>query len=71
MAYTVIITATDGTQVSYPCAGKSDQDAMIYAGKVIEANADSLDAFSRVTVLRDGKEISTATTVREVTKANP
>lgn len=36
MAYFVTITSSDGNSNTYACAGTSDQQALIYAGKVIE-----------------------------------
>jgi hypothetical protein len=68
MTYTVTITSSAGQETSYECGGADDQAALIYAGKVVEANADSSDPSAAVTVLRNGTPIGPAASVAEMTK---
>lgn len=71
MTYIVTITSPDGNKTSFSCGGGSDQEALIYAGKIVEANVTDLDPDASVTILRDGTAIGTATTVKEITKTEP
>lgn len=67
MTYTVTITSTTGEKNTYTCGGASDQEALIYAGKVVEEKADTSDPDASVTIAKDGKEIGPAATVAEMT----
>ena len=67
MTYSVTITSSDGNTNSYACAGASDQQALIYAGKVVEEKADRDDSAAAVTVTRDGEAIGPASTVGDMT----
>ena len=68
MTYTVTITSTTGERNTYTCGGASDQEALIYAGKVVEEKADTSDPDASVTITRDGKEIGPAASVAEMTR---
>ena len=67
MSYEVTITSKDGKEQSYPCGGVNDQDALIYAGKIVEANAISFSDNDAVNITKDGKKIGPIATVREMT----
>ena len=67
MTYSVTITSSDGNTNTYACAGTSDQQALIYAGKVVEEKADRDDPTAAVTVTRDGEAIGPASTVGDMT----
>ena len=70
MTYTVTITSTDGNKNTYTCGGSSDQEALIYAGKVVEEKADDADLDAAVTIEKDGQKIGPHATVRDmITKA--
>ena len=70
MTYTVTITSTDGSKNTYSCGGATDQEALIYAGKVVEEKADPDDPNATVTIEKDGKEIGVPAVVRDmITKA--
>ncbi len=66
MAYTVTITSTNGKQSTYACGGAGDQEALIFAGKVVEEHADPDDTEASVTIDKDGKEIGVPAKVREM-----
>ena len=68
MPYTVTITPTSGDKTTYPCGGASDQEALIYAGKVVEANADRSDPDAAISVEKDGAAIGPPATVAEMTQ---
>ena len=67
MTYTVTITSTSGEKNTYQCAGLSDQEALIYAGKVVEEKADEADPDASVTICKDDKPIGPNATVRDMT----
>lgn len=67
MAYSVTINSTDGNSNTYACAGSNDQEALIYAGKVVEEKADPEDAEAKVQITKDGKDIGPASTVGDMT----
>ena len=67
MAYAVTITSTDGKEQTYACSGAGDQEALIYAGKVVEANADRADPDASVKITKDGEGIGPVSTVKEMT----
>ena len=70
MTYTVTITSTDGNKSTYTCGSATDQEALIYAGKVVEEKADRADPEASVTIEKDGEEIGPPATVRDmITKA--
>ena len=66
MTYSVTITSTDGNSNTYACAGSDDQEALIYAGKVVEEKADAEDAEAKVQITRDGKDIGPTSTVGNI-----
>ena len=68
MTFTVTITSSKGQETSYPCGGADDQAALIYAGKVVEANADLSDPEAAVTIYKDGALIGPAASVAEMTR---
>lgn len=68
MTYTVTITSTSGEKNTYTCGGATDQEALIYAGKVVEEKADADDPEATVSIEKDGKEFGPAATVAEMTK---
>ena len=67
MTYSVTITSSTGLKATYACGGASDQGALIYAGKVVEANADRSDPHASVSIYRDDTEIGVAASVAEMT----
>lgn len=67
MTYSVTITSTDGNSNTYACAGTSDQQALIYAGKVVEEKADRDDPEAKVSITRDGENIGPSSTVGDMT----
>ena len=70
MTYSVTITSTDGNSNTYACAGTSDQQALLYAGKVVEEKAARDDPAAAVTIPRAGEAIGPASTVGDmITKA--
>ncbi len=54
MIYTVTITSTTGEKNTYNCGGATDQEALIYAGKVVEEKADASDLAASVSINKDG-----------------
>lgn len=68
MVYTVTIIPSSGEKSSYPCGGASDQEALIYAGKVVEANADRSDPDAAIVVEKDGEPIGPTATLAELTR---
>ena len=68
MTYSVTITSTDGNTNTYSCAGSSDQQALIYAGKVVEEKADHEDPEAKVSITKDGKAIGPESTVGDMMK---
>ena len=66
MAYAVTIKSSDGNSNTYACAGSNDQEALIYAGKVVEAKADPEDQLAAVQITNDGKDIGPASTVGDM-----
>ena len=64
--YTVTVHSTNGESTTYPCAGVQDQDALIYAGKVVEEHADRSDPNASVTIKKDGEVFGPASTVRDM-----
>lgn len=67
MSYKVTITSMSGQQQEYPCGGTSDQEALIYAGKIVEANAGSLSQSDEVCIMNDGEKIGPIATVKDMT----
>ena len=67
MTYSVTIISTDGNSNTYACAGSNDQEALIYAGKVVEEKADPSDAEAKVQITKDGENIGPASKVGEMT----
>lgn len=67
MTYLVSVLATTGRQIDYLCSGANDQVALIYAGKIVEAHAESFSPDDAVNVTRDGFKIGPLTTVGEMT----
>ena len=67
MTYTVTITSTNGSKNTYTCGGATDQEALIYAGKVVEQNADRADLEASVTIEKDGEKVGPVATVRDMT----
>ena len=67
MTYSVTIFSADGNSNTYACAGSNDQEALIYAGKVVEEKADPDDAQAKVLVSRNGENIGPASTVGDMT----
>ena len=65
--YAVMITSSEGEKQTYPCAGVQDQDALIYAGKVVETYADRNDLDASVTIIKNGTPFGPASTVRDMT----
>ena len=60
--------STNGTKSTYPCAGAKDQEALIDAGKVVEANADPEGTEASVTIAEDAEDTGPGATVGEMTK---
>ena len=67
MPYTVTIVSTDGAKHTYVCGGATDQEALIYAGKVVEEKADRGDPDAYVTIEKDGEKIGPVATVKDMT----
>ena len=67
MTYTVTITSTDGNKNTYTCGGATDQEALIYAGKIVEEKADEADPEASVTIEKDGEKVGPTATVRDMT----
>ena len=68
MTYTVTITSTTGDKNTYTCGGVTDQEALIYAGKVVEEKADASDPEASVSIEKEGSGIGPAATVAEMIK---
>jgi len=68
MTYTVTITSSGGEQNTYKCGGATDQEALIYAGKVVEDKADRDDPEASVVIAKDGKQIGPGASVADTTK---
>ena len=68
MTYTVTITSTTGEKNTYTCGGATDQEALIYAGKVVEAKADASDPAASVSIEKDGVEFGPVVTVADMIK---
>ena len=66
MSCWVILTAPDGNRESVLCAGDSDQEALLYGGKIVEVRRKRLDPSTMVTITRNGKEIGPAVSVAEL-----
>ena len=60
------ITSITGEKNTYTCGGATDQEALIYAGKVVEEKADVTDPEASVSIEKDGSWIGPAATVAEV-----
>ena len=69
MEYSVTIKSPGGKTKRYSYGSTSDQQATVFASKIVEANVAGLDLASCVTITRDGAAISEASTVREVIQA--
>lgn len=67
MSYLVTITSTDGNKNTFNCGGATDQEALIYAGKIVEDKGDENDPAATVAITKDGKDIGPASTVRDMT----
>ena len=67
MTYSVTITSSSGSKATYACGGSTEQAALIYAGKVVEAHADRSDPKASVAIYHDGAKIGIAATVAEMT----
>ena len=61
------ITSTDGNKNTYTCGGATDQEALIYAGKIVEEKADEADPEASVTIEKDGEKVGPTATVRDMT----
>ena len=68
MPYTVTITSSDGNKNTYSCGGGTDQEALVYAGKVVEEKADPSDPQATVTIEKDGREIGVPAVVADMIK---
>lgn len=66
MSYQVTIRSSDGPRHDYRCAGVCDQAALIYAGKIVEANAALFSSDDAVEVTKDGEKIGPMATVRDM-----
>ena len=68
MTYTVTITSSDGNKNTYMCGGGTDQEALVYAGKVVEGKADPSDPQATVTIEKDGQAIGVPAIVDDMIK---
>lgn len=68
MTYKVTITSSGGQTHTYACGGSTDQEAMIYAGKVVEEKADVSDPEASVDITRNGEKIGPIATVADMIK---
>ena len=66
MSRWVILTAPAGNEESVLCAGESDQEALIYGGKIVEVPRNLLDPATMVTITRHGDDIGPAVSLAEL-----
>ena len=68
MPYTVSIIPKSGDKATYTCGGATDQEALVYAGKVVEENAADADPSATVVIEKDGERIGPPATIADMTK---